>query len=90
MPVVTENLVCMLTLSAGETDQDTGVAAVQGVLDLKAGSAEKNPAWLATKLLWFIRRTEAIVSEDRVFTEISVRAENAEVPSIHEILVVSR
>src|ERR1700685_3747153 len=66
LPVVTENLVCMLTLSAGETDQDTGVAAMQGVLDLKAGSAEKNPAWLATKLLWFIRRTEAIVSEDRL------------------------
>jgi hypothetical protein len=65
-PVVTENLVCMLTLSAGETDQGTGVAAMQGVLDLKAGSAEKNPAWLATKLLWFIRRTEAIVSEDRL------------------------
>ena len=39
---------------------------MQGVLDLKAGSAEKNPAWLATKLLWFIRRTEAIVSEDRL------------------------
>jgi hypothetical protein len=38
---------------------------MQGVLDLKAGSAEKNPAWLATKLLWF-RRTEAIVSEDRL------------------------
>jgi hypothetical protein len=66
LPVVTENLVCMLTLSAGETDQGTGVAAMQGVLDLKAGSAEKNPAWLATKLLWFIRRTEAIVSEDRL------------------------
>jgi hypothetical protein len=37
-----------------------------GVLDRKAGSADENPARLATRLLWFIRRTEAIVAEDRL------------------------
>jgi len=42
------------------------VQRCNGVLDRKAGSAEKNPARLATRLLWFRRRTEAIVAEDRL------------------------
>jgi hypothetical protein len=37
-----------------------------GVLNRKAGSAEKIRSRLVTRLLWFIRRTEAIVAEDRL------------------------
>jgi hypothetical protein len=37
-----------------------------GVLDRKAGSAEKIRSWLATRLLWFITRTEAIVAKARL------------------------
>ena len=66
VPVVTENLVCMLTLSSGELIKAPVQQRCNGVLDRKEGSAEKNPAWLATRLLWFIRRTEAIVTEDRL------------------------
>jgi len=64
--VVTENLDCTRSLSAGELIKAPVQQRCNGVLDRKAGSAEKNPAWLATKLLWFIRRTEAIVAEDRL------------------------
>jgi len=42
------------------------VQRCNGVPDRKAGSAEKNPARLAKRLLWFIRRTEAIVAENRL------------------------
>jgi hypothetical protein len=64
--VVTENLDCTRSLSAGELIKAPVQQRCNGVLDRKAGSAEKNPAWLATRLLWFIRRTEAIVAEDRL------------------------
>jgi hypothetical protein len=56
----------MLTLSAGELIKASVRQRSNGVLDRKTGSAEKNPAWLATRLLWFIRRTAAIVAEDRL------------------------
>jgi hypothetical protein len=64
--VVTENLDCTRSLSAGELIKAPVQQRCNGVLDRKAGSAEKNPACLATRLLWFIRRTEAIVAEDRL------------------------
>jgi hypothetical protein len=63
--VLTENLDYSRSLSAGELIKAPVQQRCNGVLD-KAGSAEKNPAWLATRLLWFIRRTEAIVAEDRL------------------------
>jgi hypothetical protein len=65
-PVVTENLDCTRSLSAGELIKAPVQQRCNGVLDRKAGSAEKNSAWLASRLLWFIRRTEAIVAQDRL------------------------
>jgi hypothetical protein len=56
----------MLTLSSGELIKAPVQPRCNGVLDRKAGRAEKNPVWLATRLLWFIRRTEATVAEDRL------------------------
>jgi len=42
-PVITENLVCMPTLSAEENDRGGLEVAERRVLDRKAGSAKRNP-----------------------------------------------
>src|SRR6202045_2573679 len=55
----------MPTLSAGETDRGNHSVAIQR-LNRKAEVQRTIRCQLATRLLWFIRRTEAIVAEDRL------------------------
>ena len=59
-----ENLVCMPTLSAGETDRGNHSVAIQRCSESQVQRTIR--CQLATRLLWFIRRTEAIVAEDRL------------------------
>src|SRR5580704_10609544 len=61
-----ENLVCMPTLSAGETDRGNRSVAIQRRSESQSGVQRTIRCQLATRLLWFIRRTEAIVAEDRL------------------------
>src|ERR1700722_3982788 len=62
-----ENLVCMPTLSAGETDRGNHSVAIQRRSEIAKRRVQRTiRCQLATRLLWFIRRTEAIVAEDRL------------------------
>jgi hypothetical protein len=65
--VITENLVCMPTLSAGDTDRGILAAAIRRrwFWIAKRGVQRQIRSRFATRLLWFRRRTEATIAEEQ-------------------------